>query len=103
MNRAERRRQKKATEKAEKVVNVKAADVARLKEKATIEAANKAFILILAIPMIVLRDDFGFGGKRLTKFIDRALEQYKCFESGAVTIDELRQIIYEETGVSISG
>lgn len=103
MNRAERRRQKKATEKAEKVVNVKAADVMRIKENATIEAANKAFILMLAIPMIVLRDDFGFGGKRLTKFIDRALEQYKCFESGVVTIDELRQIIYEETGVSISG
>jgi len=103
VNRAERRRQKKATTKADKVVNIKAADVTQIKENATIEAANKAFILMLAIPMIVLRDDFGFGGKRLTKFIDRALEQYKCFESGAVTIDELRQIIYEETGVSISG
>lgn len=103
MNRAERRRQKKATEKAEKVVNIKAADVTQIKENATIEAANKAFILMLAIPMIVLRDDFGFGGKRLTKFIDRVLEQYKCFESGVVTIDELRQIIYDETGVSISG
>jgi hypothetical protein len=103
VNRAERRRQKKVAAKADRVVNIKAADVTRIKENATIGAANKAFILMLAIPMIVLRDDFGFGGKRLTKFIDRALEQYKCFESGAVTIDELRQIIYEETGVSISG
>lgn len=51
MNRAERRRAKKAglPVKKEPVVNIKAADVQKIKLDASKEAADKAFLLMLGV------------------------------------------------------
>ena len=58
MNRAERRRAKKAgiPVKKEPVVNIKAADVQKIKLDASKEAADKAFLLMLGLPVMVLHD-----------------------------------------------
>lgn len=63
MNRTERRRAKKAgiPVKKEPVVNIKAADVQKIKQDASKEAADKAFLLMLGLPVMVLHDKFGFG------------------------------------------
>lgn len=57
MNRAERRRAKKAgiPVKKEPVVNIKAADVQKIKQDASKEAADKAFLLMLGLPVMVLK------------------------------------------------
>ena len=54
MNRAERRRAKKAglPVKKEPVVNIKAADVQKMKRVASKEAADKAFLLMLGLPLV---------------------------------------------------
>lgn len=51
MNRVERRRAKKAgiPVKKEPVVNIKAADVQKIKQDASKEAADKAFLLMLGV------------------------------------------------------
>lgn len=51
MNRAERRRATKAglPVKNESVINIKAADVQQMKKDASLEAANKAFLLMLGV------------------------------------------------------
>jgi len=51
MNRAERRKAKKAglPVKKEPVVNIKAADVEKIKQDASKEAADKAFLLMLGV------------------------------------------------------
>ena len=63
MNRAERRKAAKAglPVKKEPVVNIKAADVQKMKQDASKEAADKAFLLMLGLPVMVLHDKFGFG------------------------------------------
>ena len=70
MNRAERRRAKKAgiPVKKEPVVNIKAADVQKIKQDASKEAADKAFLLMLGLPVMVLHDKFGFGPVRCERF-----------------------------------
>lgn len=82
MNRAERRRAKKTgiPIKKEPVVNIKAADVQKIKQDASKEAADKAFLLMLGLPVMVLHDKFGFGPVRCERFTDAVLELYDSFE-----------------------
>lgn len=68
MNRAERRRANRKEK--ESVINIKSNDVQKIKESATNEAVSRAFVLMMNVPLIVLRDNFGFGQKRLEKFIN---------------------------------
>lgn len=78
MNRAERRKAKKAglPVKKEPVVNIKAADVEKIKQDASKDAANKAFLLMLGLPVMILHDKFGFGPVRCERFTDAVLELY---------------------------
>ena len=75
MNRAERRKAKKAglPVKKEPVVNIKAADVEKIKQDASKDAANKAFLLMLGLPVMILHDKFGFGPVRCERFTDAVL------------------------------
>jgi hypothetical protein len=65
------------------------------------EITEKSVKIVLALSLIVLRDTFGFGKKRLAKFAQEFLVQLKCIESGAVTFEELNEIIYKETGMEV--
>ena len=90
MNRVERRRAKKAgiPVKKEPVVNIKA-------------AADKAFLLMLGLPVMVLHDKFGFGPVRCERFTDAVLELYDSFEKGYVSLEDIHLTLKEETGITI--
>lgn len=105
MNRAERRRlQKKGLPvKKEPVVNIKYSDVQQMKDEATKKAADIAFLLMLGLPVLVLRDKWGFGKVRLERFIDQVIEMYEAFDEGYLTLDDIHQAIEEETGIKILG
>lgn len=105
MNRAERRRlQKKGLPvKKEPVINIKASDVQQMKDEAVKKAADIAFLLMLGLPVLVLRDKWGFGKVRLERFIDQVIDMYEAFDEGYLTIDDIRQAIEEETGVEVWG
>lgn len=102
MNRAERRRlgiKGKAP-----TLNINADKVEQMKLEATEKGAKIAFMLMLAIPTMVIHDKFGILMKkenRESKFIDLCLDTYKCYEEGYVSIEELMQILKEEAGVEI--
>ena len=66
------------------------------------EITEKSVKIVLALSLIVLRDTFGFGKKRLAKFAQEFLVQLRCIESGAVTFEELNEIIYKETGMEVN-
>lgn len=103
MNRVERRRAKKAgiPVKKEPVVNIKAADVQKIKQDASKEAADKAFLLMLGLPVMVLHDKFGFGPVRCERFTDAVLELYDSFEKGYVSLEDIHLTLKEETGITI--
>lgn len=103
MNRAERRRATKAglPVKNEPVINIKAVDVQQMKKDASLEAANKAFLLMLGLPVMVLHDKFGFGPVRCEHFTDAVLDLYDSFEKGYVTLEDIHGALKEETGITI--
>lgn len=97
MNRAERRR--KGIKGKEPVLNIKAADIANIKEKAALEAMDIAFVMMMSIPIMVLRDKYGFGKKRLDAFSDYVLDLYDSFNKGYITLDDLRETLKEEVNI----
>lgn len=101
MNRQQRRALKRAEQKKEKTYLLKNDTLTTIKEESTKKAVNTAFTLMLGIPLMVLRDKYGFGKKRLEDFINFAIDLYDSFDKEYVTLEDLHQTIYEETGVKI--
>lgn len=75
--------------------------IRKIKDQATDEAAKRAFVQMLGLPLIVLHDKFGYGKQRLERFIDELLKQYEEFDEGRITLDDLLETIETETGVKV--
>lgn len=107
MNRQQRRLAKKQGRpvKKEPVINVKRNDLRKYAdeaaEKLRQEAVDTAFITALAVPIYVLRHKYGFGKKRLSEFLDQVLTQYECISTDHVSLQDMRDLILEETGVEV--
>lgn len=50
---------------------------------------------------MVLRDEFGFGEKRIDKFITAYMELYNSISEGYLDLKDIIKTINEETGVKI--
>lgn len=99
MNRAERR--KAGIKQKVRTYTLTDVQIQQIKDEAINEATNRAFILLLGLPLITLHDKFGFGKVRLERFMDELLKQYESFDEGYITLEDLIETIKEETGVSI--
>ena len=99
MNRAERR--KAGVKNRVPTYNMNTQQIQTLKEDVAQEATERAFILMLGIPAMVLRDHFGFGRKRMEKFTDEVFELYDSYEKDYITLEDRIRTIYEVTGVQI--
>lgn len=58
------------------------AQIREVKTSAAKEAVEVAVKAMLGLPLIVLRDDFGFGKQRLERFEERLMQQFRCFDEG---------------------
>lgn len=103
MNRAEMRRAKRENSKKQKTYTLTQAQIDVIKQGATKEAVDKAFFLMLAIPVMVLHDKWWekSASTRCPKFVDQCLDLYDSFEKDYVTLEDLRQCLEEESGVRI--
>jgi len=54
-----------------------------------------------AASMIVLRDKFGFGNKRLLRYHDALSEIWESICRGYLSSDDIYEAILEETGIDI--
>lgn len=102
MNRAERRRLAKSAQKEkEKTYVLTQARIDEMKQDAVNEATRKAFLMFLSIPVMILHDKFGFGKKRLSKFMDYALIWYEAVQNNEVKLLELVKVAEDECGISV--
>ncbi len=103
MNRVERRRLRKQGKivPKEPVINVKASDIINIKQEATKKAADKAFFLMLGLPLMVLHDKWGFGKVRGERFIEQVLDLYDSFEKGYLSLDDIHNCLWEEGGIKL--
>jgi hypothetical protein len=97
MNRAERRKQKNASQPKTYVLTED--QIEKMKQDAVNEATRKAFLMFISIPVMVLHDKFGFGKMRLGKFIDWCLVWYESVQKGEVGLMELVRVAENECGI----
>lgn len=99
MNRQERRRQATATK--DRSIMIKESEIRQIKEQATTEAIELAFEQVLAIPIMVLRDKYGFGKKRCERFAEQMLEVWRAVQDDYISIEDLRVTLWDEAGVRL--
>ena len=104
MNRAERRRISKEMA-SDPMISMKKSDIDKIKMDASKQAADIAFELMLAIPVMIIHDKFGQLMKkdgREETFTELCLDLYDSFGRGYVTIEDLRKCLWEEAGVKMN-
>lgn len=62
---------------------------------------DDSFDLMVALPMIILRDKYGFGATRLEKFTDYMIEVFDSIGEGYVSFSDLLNALKDETGIDI--
>lgn len=102
MNRAERRRRAKQGLPVvkEPVLNMKASDITRMKEEASSLAVDTAMVLLLALPVKVMHDKYGWRSKkRLPEFAEALTDEYQKFAEGEMSLEEYEQLVYDCCGI----
>ncbi len=108
MNRAERRRLQKKENKKEPVYNISQQNLDNIKQNATREAIDTAFILMMGLPIKAFHDHFAdlwkkeVDGKcREERLLDYILDLHDSFEKGYITLTDVIQTVEKETGTKI--
>lgn len=65
------------------------------------EMIEEAFSVAMGIPLIVLRDQYGFGTKRMEDFMNHVHETREAIENGNVGFEDLIDTVQKETGVDV--
>lgn len=102
MNRAERRLN--GIKKKEPIINIKVSEIEQIKADAVEKACKLAFGLMLSIPTMIIHDKFGELMRkqgREERFANLVLELYDTYQKGYVSFSDLRQCLYEETGIRL--
>lgn len=62
------------------------------------QAMNEMLETVVLMSISVLHDEFGFGEKRLNKFLDRYAEKTDCMAHGYVNWEDLQEEMKEKLG-----
>ncbi|MGI5949840.1 hypothetical protein [Peptoniphilus sp.] len=73
-----------------------------IKLKATHEAMDFAFRQMMLIPLMALRDHYGYGTKRLEEFIDHVADMLDSYNKGYLDLDDIENTLEEETGIKVN-
>lgn len=65
------------------------------------ESLDFAIAYSMAVALMVLRDKFGFGAKRLNQFFDSYLDLYDSIDKNYLDIKDVLKTLKEETGIEI--
>lgn len=98
MNRAERR--KKGVKKV-KSYTLNEHQLADMEFKMQRKAADFAMQLTIGFSLLALRDEFGFGAKRMDKFIDKVKELVDYYSEDYFELQDMVDIVEKETGINV--
>ena len=56
---------------------------------------------VLCMAMLVLHDEFGFGGKRFLRLFESVDKEIATWASGGITTGQLQQKLFDATGIDL--
>ena len=101
VNRSERRRLKAKQEKSSAIRVMREEDIENLKNQATKTAIERMWVIMMSFPLLVLRDKYQFGPKRMRDFTNYLVETYNDYQNGYFRLAELVDTLRQETGVDL--
>lgn len=101
MSRAERRRSAREEQKKQNTYVLTQAEIDDIKRQATEVATRRAFLMFMAIPVMVLHDKFGFRKQRLGRFMDYAMVWFESIHNNETKLQELVKIAEAECGIQV--
>ena len=78
-------------------INLRRSDVDRMKKEITSDAVQSAF----AIFLMVMRDKWGFGAKRLNRLFKHICDLSEMVGDGYISTAEIKKTLREEMGIEI--
>jgi hypothetical protein len=88
--------------KHQKVDPLTKAMILQVKNQVTKEVMEETFKLLLGLPVLALRDEFEFGKKRNSRFIERMLSIYDSYSRSDITLNDIEAVLQEETGLNFA-
>lgn len=82
--------------------NLTWAQIEQIKKDAKAEAAAEAVERALVIPLLVLRDHWGFGPARMERFIKQVAEVADDIGDGRISLDDITGALEEEIGLEFT-
>lgn len=103
MNRKQRRKAKTISVN-DPAFTLKKSDIDRMilkaRNDAKEEAIEEAFILMMAIPVKVMHDRYGWRmKKRLPELAEAITDEFQRFSEGEMTAEQYRQFVFENCGL----
>jgi hypothetical protein len=96
--------EQKALQKSKKVYTLTQEQIDKIRADAQEEAVSTAFTLLLAIPTeVLIGDDYWAKSakRRIPKFLDEVIKLYKAWEGGTLTLEEMREDLWNFGGIKI--
>lgn len=78
--------------------------IEQMKKAQQREAVDKAFVLFLGLPVMVIHDYYGKLNKkdgREERFLNLVIEQYYAWRDGYISLDDVRKCLKDECGLEI--
>ena len=108
MSRAERRREVRGREKKEVTRVMTIAQIQQMKKDMADLIADELLMKVVGIAALIIHDKFGMlmkkevdGKSREERFIDEWEKQYKLFEAGRMTLEDIKETLKEECGIKM--
>lgn len=76
--------------------------IEEMKRKSVRDAVQALIELTLGLPVMVLHDKHGWGKVRNERFVDEVMKLYSSYEEGYLTLEDVREALWEEAGVKIA-
>ena len=68
-------------------------------EKMKQQATNHAAAIINLMPLLILRDKFGFGRVRLERYLEHYSEMADAFYKGYLNLKDIEKVMTDEVGL----
>ncbi len=94
MNRPERRA-------LEKKGKLERGDLKRISDEISIQCTNDAFKLFILMSVFALRDEYEFGEKRISRYIDSMNKKILEYNDGLFVIGDVEKLMLQELGFTM--
>lgn len=75
--------------------------VEKIRKKAYRRGQQDAMKILWLLPMLVLRDEFGFGKKRMLQYASKLNQTMEAYNSDVITLEDIHQVLVDEVGIDL--